>query len=116
MMVAVFWIWISILDLKNYKEVSQIREKMDINNNLEIIKSKWYYIYKIKDVYIISLDRNTKLFDPKCKYSQYIIDAINFDNDNLCNDLCRNVTFHPENYKEWDVDKYYFFGNLEQNN
>ena len=110
MMVAVFWIWISILDLKDYKAAFQIREKMDINNDLEIIKSKWYYIYKIKDVYIISFSVKTK------DYHQYTIDAMDFENDKLCDDLWRDVKHHPENYKEWDVDKYFFFGNLEQNN
>lgn len=110
MMVALFGIWLSISDLKNFKAATQIREKMDINNDLEIIKSKWYYIYKIKNVYIISFFVKTK------DYHQYIIDAMDFENDKLCDDLWRDVMHHPENYKEWDVDKYYFFGNLEQNN
>lgn len=110
MMVALFGIWLSISDLKNFKAATQIREKMNINNDLEIIKSKWYYIYKIKNVYIISVSVKTK------DYHQYIIDAMNFDDDKLCDDLWRDIRHHPENYKEWDVDKYYYYGNLEQNN
>lgn len=109
MIIAIFWLSLFIFEKQNLKFVMNIREKMDINNDLEIIKSKWYYIYKIKNVYIISFSIKTK------DYHQYIIDAMDFENDKLCDDLWRDVKHHPENYKEWDVDKYYFFGNLEQN-
>ena len=110
MIIAVFWLCIFVIEKKDLKCVTKIREKMDINNNLEIIKSKWYYIYKIKDVFIISFSVKTK------DYHQYKIDAMDFENEELCDDLWRDIRHHPENYKEWDVGKYYNFGNLEQNN
>ncbi|MCQ2976273.1 MAG: hypothetical protein MJ211_15845 [Bacteroidales bacterium] len=109
MMIAIFWLLLFITEKQDLKSVTKIREKMDVNNNLEIIKSKWYYIYKLEGVYIIS-------WPEKRKFYQYIISTIDFADDKLCDDLLRDVMRHPENYKEWDVDKYYFFGNLEQNN